>query len=526
MAFGETKNRSLYGTLVLAILLAIGGVGQAQKYITYEAGKGTRDAGDPDVWILYQRVKAVHDGITLYADSALLNNATNDFTAYGNVKVVVTDTTTITGDRLYYDGMIRMLDIWSAPKGMPNDTVLLRDGRTLLKTKHIFYDRNTSTATYNNWGYTTQDDKRLVSRVGNYNSDTKEFLVYDQVVMTDSNMDMTTDSMTYNMNTHIAEYWTPTYIYTDTALLYSERGYYYSDKRYALSLQASHVESGEKIMESDTLHYYEETEHGIAIGNVWLVDTINNIISTSRYAETDQSRRLSIVTDSALVRLVQKPDEGDTLSKADTTYLHADSIWIFNDSLRHLQSMDAYRHVKVFKSDAQGMCDSLHYEAADSLVQMYNNPTLWSGQNQCLCDTLLLWHDSTGLKRSELHGNFFAMERLDNEKYNQVKGRNAVVYFRDGKVDYADVLGNAQLLYHLTEEDSDGQLSIVGVNMGEGSEIRIHFEDDGPSSVVVKGNPDMQAYPLDKLEVAKRLLDGFDWRESHRPKKPLDVFVW
>jgi hypothetical protein len=68
---------------------------QGQKLITYDAGKGTRDPSDPDVWILYEKVKAVHEGMTLYADSALLNTVRNDFVAFGNIKVVVTDTTTI-----------------------------------------------------------------------------------------------------------------------------------------------------------------------------------------------------------------------------------------------------------------------------------------------------------------------------------------------------------------------------------------------------------------------------------------------
>ena len=134
---------------------------QGQKLITYEAGMGTRDPFDPDVWILYQRVRAVHEGMVLHADSALLNTVRNDFVAFGNIKVEVTDTTTIFGDQLYYDGTTRVVEIW-------DDTVRMIDGKTILKSDHLTYDRYSSIASYDSWGITTNQQRRLVSKVGYY----------------------------------------------------------------------------------------------------------------------------------------------------------------------------------------------------------------------------------------------------------------------------------------------------------------------------------------------------------------------
>ena len=491
---------------------------EAQKLITYEAGMGTRDPNDADTWILYQRVRAEHDGMVLYADSALLNQVRNDLTAFGNVKIRISDTTHIYGDQLFYDGENRVMDIW-------DDTVRLVDGNTVLKSDHLTYDRFSSIAAYGTWGITVNKDKRLVSDIGYYNSETKVFDIYQNVVLTDTNMRLETDTLTYCTETHLAEFWSPTHVYTDSTTMYSERGTYDTELRYAHSVKASEVHNGEKHLTCDTLHYYEEREFGRAIGHVVLTDTVNEIISTSRYAETRQQEHTSLVTDSALVRLVNR-DEDDTLAVPDTIYIHADSIWVTNDSSRKFNSINAYSHVKVYRTDAQAMCDSAYYSAPDSLMQLFKNPVIWYEHYQSTADTIVVKHDSSGAKQAWLNGSPFCIEQIDPEKFNQVKGRNMEVYFKGGEPDYADILGNAEMVYYIIDEDLYGHKSLVGVNVGVGSDMRIYFLDRAPDRVVTYGKPDMSTYPLDKLEQEKRTLANFNWLESRRPKKPLDVFVW
>lgn len=490
----------------------------AQKLITYEAGMGTRDPSDPDVWILYQRVRAEHEGMVLYADSALLNTVLNDFTAFGNIKIELSDTTTIFGDQLYYDGVSRVLDIW-------DDTVRLIDGRTLLRSDHLSYDRFSSTASYDTWGITTNQDKRLVSRKGYYNSDTKIVDIYNSVELTDSNMRLLTDTLTFNTNTNVAHFWSPTHIYTDSTTMYSERGTYNTDLRYAHSMRNSQVHNGEKHITCDTLHYWEQSEHGIAIGNVTLRDTVNDIISTSRYAETRQMDHTSLITDSALVRFVNHDDQHPSATP-DTLYLHADSILVLNDSLRHLRSVTAHHRVKLFRADAQAMSDSLYYSAPDSTIQLFRSPVVWYQHYQALADTIIIAHDSSGARQAWLNSNVFCIQQVDPDKFNQVKGRNAVVHFIKGEPHYADILGNAEMVYYLTEDLPSGRQSLIGVNCGRGSDMRIYFVDRAPDRVVTFGNPDMHTYPYDQLTPDKKQLPDFNWIDNRRPKKPLDVFTW
>ena len=121
--------------LITILFSALQPLAVGQKLIEYHSGMGSRDKQNPDVWILYQNVVATHDGMTLEADSAHYNTVENSFTAFRNVVITLTDTTFIYGDRLYYDGNTRVLDIWA-------DTVVLVDGATILRANHLTYERN------------------------------------------------------------------------------------------------------------------------------------------------------------------------------------------------------------------------------------------------------------------------------------------------------------------------------------------------------------------------------------------------
>ena len=483
----------------------------AQKIIEYEAGMGSRNSENPDEWVLYGGVKAMHEGMVLYADSALLNMEINDFTAFRNVKIVLSDTTFIYGDQLYYDGMARVVDVW-------DDTVVFIDGGTVLKTPHLLFDRNTNTATYTTWGHTTKDDRILDSREGYYDANTKVFHIYRHVVLQDSSALLKTDTLVYNTVTEVVDFTSPTHIYSDSTTIYSECGSYNTSTRYAYSTKSSYVQTEEKILTCDTLHYYVDREYGKAYGNVKLRDTVNDVTCTGRYGESDQQRHLSFVTDSALVFFVY---EGDTV------FMHADSLFVVNDSLQQFQSVMAYHHVKSFRSDVQVMCDSCFFSVPDSLMHLYYDPVIWYESFQCTSDTIDMYHGKKGLRKVLLKTNSLSVEMVDTLKYNQLKGKNTVVYFDTaGEPTYADILGSAQMVYYLTESDSAGNLSLLGVNAGMGSDMRIYFKERKPDRLVTYGDPDMQAYPIAQFPLDMQRLKGFNWKDNRRPKKWMDVFKW
>lgn len=497
--------------VILLALLSLTTAAGAQKIIEYTSGMGSRDPENSDIWILYRHVRATHEGMILEADSAHYNTRENSFMAFRNVVIQLSDTTFIYGSRLHYDGNTRIVDIW-------DDTVVFIDGGTQLLANHLTYERNRATAYYTEWGYGSSDDRDLFSRQGQYNSDLKQFYIYGDVELTDSTMRLVTDTLLYNTETSVAHFESPTHIYSDSSTIYSELGDYNTETRYAISYKASHVDNQGRTIDSDTLFYDELSQYGRARGHVVIVDSANELTCTGRYGETSQAAGFSFVTDSAHVLFV---DRGDSL------FLHADTVYVTTDSADQLETVRANYHVKAYRRDAQAMCDSAYYRAFDSTLLLYKSPVLWYEHYQCVADTIELLHDSAGMKQAWLRSSCFALQQVDREKFNQLKGHQGVVYFRDGEPDYADVLGNAQMVFYITEEDSAGRTSLVGVNAGVGTDMRIYFDTARtPVRVVTFDKPDMQTYPVGQLPEELRRLRDFRWLPLQRPRKPEDVFKW
>lgn len=497
--------------MIILILLSLGATAGAQKLIEYTSGMGSRDPLRPEVWILYQDVVATHEGMRLEADSAHYDTERNSFTAFRNIVITLTDTTTIYGDRLYYDGNTRVIDIWA-------DTVVLIDGGNRLKANHLTYERNTSTAYYNEWGHGISEDRTLDSRQGEYNSLAKVFYIYNDVHLTDSTMRLITDTLVYTTDDKIAHFRSATHIYSDSSIIYSELGDYNTDTRFASSYSASHVENQGHMIDSDTLYYDEIEEYGRAYGNVKIKDTDNDITCSGRYGETNRRRRFSFVTDSAQVLFV---DNGDSL------YLHGDTVYLTTDTANQLATVRANYKVKVFRNDAQAMCDSAFYDAHDSTLTLYHDPVIWYEHYQCTSDTIELQHDTSGVKIVYLRTNCFAVEQVDREKFNQLKGRQGVVYFQDGSPTYADIFGNAQMVYYIADEDTIGNMQLIGANVGIGTDMRIYFDTTHAASrVVTYDKPDMQTYPVLELPDDMKQLPDFRWLTARRPRSPEDVFKW
>ena len=487
-----------------------GGCSWAQKIIEYEAGMGTRDKENPDVWILYQEVHATHEGMDLYADSAHLNTKKNDFLAFGNIRIDLTDTTSIWGDRLYYNGETRIAEIW-------DDTVVMVDGETQLFSNHLVYNRNTSTATYDQWGYTRNGENTMYSLKGHYNNVSKLARIYDNVILDNGDSRLYTDTLHYNTSTSIADFFSPTRIEHDTTTMWSSLGSYNTDIRKSESLRDSKIVSGSKTLTCDTLLYYENIEFGKAYGHVVIRDTANQVTCMGGYGETRQSTNISMVTDSALVIYV---DQGDSV------WMHADTITAATTDSNTLRWIEASHHVKIYRESMQGMCDSSFYNAIDSVATMYGSPVVWYANYQSVADTIRVVHDTAGIRRADLLSNSLSIERMDSTKYNQLKGKRTLVHFKDNEPAYADILGNAQMVYYVTDEDTAGAKSLIGVNCGIGSDMRIHFEKREPTRVVTFGNPDMHTYPVAQMPEEQKRLKGFVWHESRRPKCWRDVFEW
>lgn len=207
------------------------------------------------------------------------------------------------------------------------------------------------------------------------------------------------------------------------------------------------------------------------------------------------------------------------------------------DSLRYMQ---AYYGVRYYRSDIQGVCDSLIYSVKDSLATFMGNPVMWNSKYQITGDTIFAIVTREGIQRAMIHPNAFLAqshdetltvdmdtltERQKNElivdtlHYDQISGADLVCYFEDGKVHKMDVDGNVIIIYYAEESDH----TMIGLNQMIGNHFTTWFKDQRMDKSILW--PDVVGSLTPIQLVTKDLLyqENFRWMAYLRPYNAKDV---
>lgn len=444
------------------------------------------------------------DDVKLYCDSAEINQLNNDFEAWGKVFINKGDSVKAWGDSLFYNGTLEKARL-------VRNARLIKEG-TELKTDVLYLDQKKDLFYYLTPAKIKSDQTDISSGLGYYYTKTNMITFRKDVVVVNPDYTIMADTMDYYSNSEKVVFHGPTDIYLKEDSIYCERGFYNPKSEKAEFRQNAEVKSEESTLKADSIVVDQKKELSKAFGNVSVIDTVNKVTILGHYGYFDQQNNLSYVTDSAL--FIQYMED-------DTLYLHGDTIRAIQDSAEQ-KSFYVYHGVRMYKQDMQAVCDSLTYSFADSLIKMFRDPIVWNGKNQLTGDTISILSYDNKLRKMYIKGNSIIVSLTDSvyDFYDQIKGRNMVGHFKDGKMDVMDVLGNGQTLYYAREEDS----TYTGVNKAECSNIRISFRDNEIYKIMFLTEPVATFYPLDQFPETEAKLEGFLWYDKLKPVNREDVF--
>ena len=393
--------------------------------------------------------------------------------------------------------------------------VILEDNRAILYTDHLTYFRLTGIADYKTGGRIVSDTNVLTSKIGYYYTNDKEFFFKDSVVLTNPDYVMYSDTLKYNTETEVAFILGPTNIIGEEDSIYCERGKYDTKNDVAYLKQNAFIRHNEQQMYGDSIYFDSGHEYGEAYDDILIRDTLQDIAITGNYAEFDRVDGYAFVTDSAVAIMIDK---------YDSLFLHADTLLIMSDSLDHAESIYAYYKVKFFREDLQGLCDSMVYYIPDSTVTLFNGPILWTEDNQLFADTIRIVNKNDEVDSMVLVNSCFIISMDDtlDRTYNQIKGKNMVGYFKRNRIYKITVSGNSETLYFVREEDRN----LIGVNKALSSKMLIFLENNEIITITYIDRPDAVLYPNGEIPQDNLRLKGFKWQGEHRPKTKWDIFKW
>lgn len=325
---------------------------------------------------------------------------------------------------------------------------------------------------------------------------------------------LTSDYLRYHEDTEFA-YIQGNATFRDSVRHVRSNNIFYAAKQDSFVLQQRSIFADRnQILEADYSVFSQSTGVGIAYGQVIWQDTANHLlIRCDSMAYNREQDFLQAMGQSERPWLVSIIDGDSLFVRADTLIYQKSTV---ADSLHVLL---AYHDVRIFKSDLQGLCDSLAYQEADSTFSLFKDPIIWNDSTQLTGDTIQLFVANNKLDRLALLQNAFIVNTVDELFFNQIKGRIINAKVRDGALQDVLVNGNAETLYYVLDEEN----AYIGVDRSDCSRITIEFIDEGVSFVHKYGATNSAFYPMNQADHKALTIEGFVWRFSSRPKSKSEL---
>ncbi|OAV72046.1 Organic solvent tolerance protein OstA [Bacteroidales bacterium Barb6] len=458
---------------------------------------------NPDAQILKGNVIFRHDSTYMYCDTAFFYELTNSLEAFGQVRMEQGDTLFVYGDYLYYDGNTQLANL--------RRNVRMENNQVTLYTDSLDYNRLANIGYYFEGGSLVDESNRLTSFYGQYSPDTKLAIFNDSVHLYNPEYTLYSDTLHYSTDTKIALILGPSTIVTDSGTIYTTRGWYDTANNISLLLDRSRLVSKERILVGDSIHYDRETGFGEAFGNIFIQDTAKHIILKGEYGYYDEKTDSAFVTDSACFL---------ECSTADTLYLHADTLYMITVDSTY-REVKAFHSVRFFRSDIQGVCDSMLFNTRDSVLYMYTDPILWNDDYQMTGDTICLFMNDTAIDYAHIQRLAFAIQQIDSAHYNQLKGNALKAFFAGKAARQIDVEGNAESIFFPLEADG----AMLNMNETKSSYLSIWIADNKLEKLKIWPAPQGTIRPLPDLTPDQQRLKDFQWLDYIRPKSKDDIYT-
>lgn len=495
--------------LLLIIFTSIS-FSQENRKIEYYAEQQEADEEKyPGATMLLGNVKMNHEGIDLTCQRALYYKKENFFKAIGNVFIKQGDTITQTSDYADYDANSKQALSWG--------NVVLKDPTMTLITDTLQFDRINQKLYYKTYATIKDATNTLKSKVGNYYLENKKFIATTRVTVVNPEHNLVSDHLDYYTETGFTYLWGPSTI-TNTKnsnKIYCEKGFYNTKTDISYFVKNAKLYLKERTVEGDSLYYDKNKGFASATNNIRVIDTIQNFITKGNYAEIFELKdSLFIIKKAVAISIIEK----------DSMFIHGDTLLVTGKTKKRI--VRTYHNVKIFKSDLQGKCDSIHTNQATGLTKMYRNPVIWSDKNQITGDTIYLKSnvDTEKLDSLKVFNNAFIISKdsLSVDDFNQIKGRNMFGRFEEYKLKTLLVKGNAESIYYNRNEETN---IIETITKEISSNIEFTFENGIVESIKYLTATEGKTYPPSMLPEDVKKLKGFIWRESEQPKKMEDIFI-
>lgn len=391
---------------------------------------------------------------------------------------------------------------------------------------------------HKNGGKVVNNETVLTSDEGFYYADLRDVYFKKNVKLKDPKYDLQSDSLLYNTESEVVRFIAETFIKDSSSRTILTRDGFYNRKTGKAEFGKRPVITDKDIQATgDDIYSDDSTGITQIFGKGIIVDTAGKRTILADKIFYNKKNESFLATVKPLMILEQENDSifvsADTLFSARLSdlYLLKDSV-VKKDTLKGVKVIDtktkdssdryfeAFRNVRIFSDSLQAVCDSMFYSFKDSVFRLYDEPVVWSNENQVTGDTILLFTKNKKADKMQVFKNSFIASIIQPEIFNQVKATRMDAYFVNGDIDSVRARGNAECIYYIQDEDS----AFTGINQSSAEIMDIYFKKKELERVVFRTAVKGTIWPMKQKSPGEMRLENFQWRDAERPKSKFELF--
>ncbi|WP_187388121.1 OstA-like protein [Seonamhaeicola marinus] len=274
--------------------------------------------------------------------------------------------------------------------------VVLTDPNTTVSSDTLYFDRLKQEAFYRSGGTVVKDTSvTITSKIGRHYMQENKFKFVEDVVMVNDSSTIKSNYFDFYSDNGHAYLFGPSTITTPESETYCEKGFYDTEKETGYVLKNARIDYDDRIIEGDSLYLDNARNFASASNNIKVTDTINKSIIKGHYAEVFRGEEKDSV-------FITKKALAITVQEKDSIYIHADKIMVTGKPEERI--IRAYYDARIYKSDLCGKADSIHSNQKTGLTKLINlnkfssldkfstarKPIMWNLENQMTGDTIHL----------------------------------------------------------------------------------------------------------------------------------------
>ena len=345
----------------------------------------------------------------------------------------------------------------------------------------------------------TQDTITLFTERGFYFSDTKIAKSDTNILLNDGHILLSASSGVYNTNIERADFRGNVKLIDSASTLTSNHLIYFNNEDKAVAVGNVSIADSSSVMFSDSLIHYRNEKKTFGYKDVVIKSDDKNVTLTGQYFEDYKTENYTKISGNPILMQI---DTNNT--KLDTLLISSKIMEAISFPTEIFIATDS---VEVWRNDFSSVNKrSIFYRDEDKTSifkddETKQRPILWYENSQMVGDTVVIFLDSTTIKKIEVIEDAFVLSQneFSEFRYDQVSGDTIYLHFNDSTLVRTEVYGKVLSIYYMYE---DGESS--GLIQSSAEKTILYFENNEIVNVKMYGSPVSEFHP-EKLIKGKEL---------------------